>query len=130
MKKIVCVRQTARIDKKMEESIEISEILQEIRPIFLNKVNESITEFRQFFGRLAEKKDDFSAIENIYRMAHNMHGNGASYGLPAISEIAGQMEDALDAIYPHQKEMDEKLLHFLEDRVDSLEKVVQEYEEM
>jgi len=121
----------------MEENIKLKELLQEIQPVFLDGVNENIKKFRQFLDRLAKKQDDVPAIENIYRMAHSLRGNGASYGFPVISEIGEQMEEALNAVYLHQEKpalersegMNEMLLHFLEDCVDSLEKIVQEYRE-
>lgn len=113
----------------MEENITLKELLQKIQPVFFDGVNEHIKKFRQFFDRLAKKQDDVPAIENIYRMAHSLRGNGASYGFPAISEIGEQMEEALNAVYLHQEKMDEMLLRFLEDCVDSLEKIVQEYRE-
>jgi chemotaxis protein histidine kinase CheA len=114
--------------KKMEENI-IRELLREIQPAFLDGINEEIKKFRQLFDRLAEKQDNICAIENIYRMSHNIHGNGSSYGFPAISEIGERMEEALKAIYLHQKGIDETLLKFLADCVDSLEKIVQKYRE-
>ena len=115
----------------MEENIlKLRELLRQIQPAFLDGMNENIKEFRQLFDRLEKKQDDVPTIENIYRMAHNIHGNGASYGFPAISEIGERMEEALKADYLHQKKIDETLLHFLKNCVDSLEKTVQEYREL
>jgi chemotaxis protein histidine kinase CheA len=113
----------------MGEEIKFSELLQEIQPAFLSGLAEDIKEFREFLDRLASEQDDSLVVAKIYRMAHNLRGNGASYGFPVVSEIGKRMEETLKPIYHLSKRMDETRLKFLADCVDNLENIVQKYKE-
>ncbi|MCG8416609.1 MAG: response regulator [Proteobacteria bacterium] len=41
-----------------------------------------------------QKIDDSDAVVTIRRLAHQLRGSGASFGLPRITEAAGEVEDA------------------------------------
>jgi chemotaxis protein histidine kinase CheA len=113
----------------MGEELKFSELLQEIQPAFLNGLDEDIKEFRGFLDSLAAEQDDSLAVAKIYRMAHNLRGNGASYGFPVVSEIGKRMEETLEPIYHLSQKMDETRLNFLADCVDDLAEIVQKYRE-
>lgn len=64
----------------------------ELRRQYVESLPERLKQLRALAAALL--KGDETAIEGIRMLAHSMHGSGATYGLPAISEAARRVEHA------------------------------------
>jgi chemotaxis protein histidine kinase CheA len=59
---------------------------------------------------LEEAAADAAAVDPARRAAHRLRGTGGSYGFTEVTEVAGRIEDALDAGEPVPPGMVQALL--------------------
>ena len=70
--------------------------LGELRRSYLASLPDRKTTFRGPMGRLLSTGWDQETAEQLLNLAHKLAGSAASYGLPALSRIARELEEALN----------------------------------
>jgi CheY-like chemotaxis protein len=63
---------------------------------FLQRTRRDVGRLRKLLERL--HTGDGSALRELERLAHSIHGSAAMFGFPAISESGGAIEDLTDAM--------------------------------
>jgi chemotaxis protein histidine kinase CheA len=63
---------------------------------FLQRTRRDVGRLRQLLLRL--QAADKSALRELERLAHSIHGSAAMFGFPAISESGGAIEELADAM--------------------------------
>jgi CheY-like chemotaxis protein len=63
---------------------------------FLQRMQRDVRRLRHLLKRLAA--GDESAPEELRRLAHSIHGSGAMFGFPTISECGGMIEDLAEKL--------------------------------
>jgi HPt (histidine-containing phosphotransfer) domain-containing protein len=77
----------------MDESTSDFEIrLDELRERYLARCRRRVEHASEWAQQVGA---DSSAVEKLHAMAHEMAGSGATYGYPAITLLAGQIEELL-----------------------------------
>ena len=71
------------------------EKLAAIRQSFLMRTRGEVPLLLELIGRI--QAADSTALVQLQNFAHRIHGSGATFDFPAISEGAGQIENLLDA---------------------------------
>jgi two-component system OmpR family response regulator len=59
---------------------------------FLERAQRDVGRLRQLLERLL-RTGDTSALRELERLAHSIHGSAAMFGFPAMSEVGGAIED-------------------------------------
>ena len=72
----------------------------ELRRQYIESLPERLGQLRGLVTELRGGND--AAADGIRRLAHSLHGSGATFGLPAISEAARRVEQAAPAELPKQ----------------------------
>jgi PleD family two-component response regulator len=93
---------------------EVDERFNELRTQFFNRIQERITQIDSLWYGLARNWNPEHA-HTLQRVAHNLVGSGATFGLPTISERARMLELAIKAqiqrAYPPTSEQASQIKH-------------------
>ncbi|MEA1930906.1 MAG: chemotaxis protein CheA [Euryarchaeota archaeon] len=101
----------------------------EHRKAFVAESEEGITELNNALLALESDPEDAEAMDQIFRTAHTLKGNGAAMGYDSVSDLAHEMEDLLDEIRSGEIEINPELMDLLFDGVDYLSAMVDDIAE-
>jgi two-component system chemotaxis sensor kinase CheA len=102
---------------------------EEHRKAFVAESEEGITELNNALLALESDPADAEAMDQIFRTAHTLKGNGAAMGYDAVSNLAHELEDLLDEIRAGEIEISPELMDLLFDGVDYLGAMVDDIAE-
>ena len=102
---------------------------EEHRKAFVAESEEGITDLNNALLALESDPEDAEAMDQIFRTAHTLKGNGAAMGYDAVSNLAHEMEDLLDEIRAGEIHITPELMDLLFDGVDYLGAMVDEIAE-
>jgi diguanylate cyclase (GGDEF)-like protein len=74
--------------------------LEELRRLYLGEVQGALVLFEQLLNELEADPRAAEALATLRGRAHRLKGSGGSYGYPRLSELAGEMEEALQGQGP------------------------------
>lgn len=86
------VARPASIPQPNERAVEVTSLTES----FLVRARRDVGRLRQLQERLLA--GDKSALRELERLAHSIHGSAAMFGFPAISESGGAIEDLADTM--------------------------------
>jgi len=93
---------------------------EEHRKAFVAESEEGITELNNALLALESDPSDAEAMDQIFRTAHTLKGNGAAMGYDSVSDLAHELEDLLDEVRAGDIEITPDLMDLLFDGVDYL----------
>ena len=93
---------------------------EEHRKAFVAESEEGITELNNALLALESDPSDAEAMDQIFRTAHTLKGNGAAMGYDSVSNLAHELEDLLDEVRAGEIEVTPELMDLLFDGVDYL----------
>ncbi len=93
---------------------------EEHRKAFVAESEEGITELNNALLALESDPSDAEAMDQIFRTAHTLKGNGAAMGYDSVSGLAHELEDLLDEVRAGDIEVTPELMDLLFDGVDYL----------
>jgi len=102
---------------------------EEHRKAFVAESEEGITELNNALLALESDPSDAEAMDQIFRTAHTLKGNGAAMGYDAVSGLAHELEDLLDEVRAGDIEITPELMDLLFDGVDYLGAMVDDIAE-
>src|SRR3990172_5497608 len=70
-------------------------LMKQLAEVYLSESRLKMDELKSKFNVLQSNPRDLKAATELTRLFHNLAGSGASYGFPAISELAKAAEDVL-----------------------------------
>ncbi len=97
---------------------------EEHRKAFVAESEEGITDLNNALLALESDPDDAEAMDQIFRTAHTLKGNGAAMGYDSVSDLAHELEDLLDEVRAGEIEITPELMDLLFDGVDYLSAMV------
>ena len=97
---------------------------EEHRKAFVAESEEGITELNNALLALESDPSDAEAMDQIFRTAHTLKGNGAAMGYDSVSDLAHELEDLLDEVRGGEIEITPELMDLLFDGVDYLSAMV------
>jgi len=80
-----------------EESAFAEEMARLVELYVVEAVDE-VSEAAKLILALEASPEDPAILNTLFRIAHSFKGSGMTYGLPAVSRVAHQMETVLDAV--------------------------------
>ena len=101
----------------------------EHRKAFVAESEEGITDLNNALLDLEADPEDDEAMDQIFRTAHTLKGNGAAMGYDSVSDLAHEMEDLLDEIRSGEIQITPELMDLLFDAVDYLSAMVDDIAE-
>ncbi|MFO7834113.1 MAG: chemotaxis protein CheA [Halohasta sp.] len=101
----------------------------EHRKAFVAESEEGITDLNNALLDLEADPEDDEAMDQIFRTAHTLKGNGAAMGYDSVSDLAHEMEDLLDEIRAGEIGITPELMDLLFDAVDYLGAMVDDIAE-
>ena len=101
----------------------------EHRKAFVAESEEGITDLNNALLDLEADPEDDDAMDQIFRTAHTLKGNGAAMGYDSVSNLAHEMEDLLDEIRSGEIDISPELMDLLFDAVDYLSAMVDDIAE-
>ncbi|WP_253738833.1 chemotaxis protein CheA [Halohasta salina] len=101
----------------------------EHRKAFVAESEEGITDLNNALLDLEADPEDDEAMDQIFRTAHTLKGNGAAMGYDSVSDLAHEMEDLLDEIRAGEIDITPELMDLLFDAVDYLSAMVDDIAE-
>jgi two-component system, chemotaxis family, sensor kinase CheA len=63
-----------------------------LEQLFSEKVGQMSEQLAGDVATLQAEPDSADAMDDIYRIAHSLHGAGTMYGFPAVSELGASLE--------------------------------------
>lgn len=88
---------------------------------YLEEVQSYIPILRKGIDDLRNQPDDAQSLEEIYRLTHIIKGASSMIGIDGLSQIAGCMENALEAIAEGNLPFDEEVLPVFSATVDRID---------
>jgi chemotaxis protein histidine kinase CheA len=70
----------------------------ELRKLFSSQVRKMADDLAAFADSLRDNPEEPDSPEDIYAIAHSLHGAGTMYGFPWVSEFGGSLEKVVEAL--------------------------------
>ncbi len=102
---------------------------EEHRKAFVAESEEGITELNNALLALESDPEDAEAMDQIFRTAHTLKGNGAAMGYDSVSDLAHELEDLLDEVRAGEIDVTPELMDLLFEGVDYLGAMVDDIAE-
>lgn len=92
--------------------------------LFFAETSEHLSAVNQLILELEARPDDVQAVAGLFRAIHTIKGMAASMGYGAVSELAHEVENLLDALRSGRRRGDAALVDVLLEGADALELAV------
>jgi two-component system chemotaxis sensor kinase CheA len=97
-----------------------------LRRVFMAEAEEGLAIMESSLLRLEQKRDDSEALALVFRTAHSLKGNSASFDLGGVRDVAHTLEDVLGDIRAGKLAASSDLITLLLSGVDTLRRLLSE----
>ena len=102
----------------MADLVGIAAKMKVLSDAYIAQLPEKFTQLEQAWQQLPRDAWDEAGFDSFRRMVHSLSGSGATFGLPALSKLAHELEEYLDSlaqlkVAPNTEQRDhiENLIH-------------------
>lgn len=104
----------------MADPAELQAMLKTLSDGYAAKLPEKFAQIEQQWRQLSEDRWDEEGFRELHRMVHSLTGSGKTYGFPAVSEAARNLETCFVQITESKAAPDEEQRKRVRDLLDEL----------
>ncbi|MFO7897439.1 MAG: Hpt domain-containing protein [Planctomycetota bacterium] len=96
-------------------------LTRKLEKLFCSRLGEMGAELAAAVGELRSESANGGAVDQIYQVAHSLHGAGTMYGFPSVSDVGASLEDIARAVRSGDLSLARDLLDLIQRCADTLQ---------